>query len=88
MEEPDGLGVDAAPAQAVGSTRGPEMWGLPVSTFFISGPGVRPSRVRLTLVVDRLQLAVQVPEPSKLPLFKLSAGGTARKVRSLRAASA
>ena len=43
VEEPDGLGVDVAPAQAGGSTRGHETWGLSC-TFVLSLVARRTSK--------------------------------------------
>ena len=44
VEGPDGHDVDAAPAQAIGSTRGPETWGCLSLSPVVSWPGVRPIR--------------------------------------------
>ena len=55
VEEPDGLGVDVAPAQAGGSTRGHETWGLSC-TFVLSLVARRTSKTGvIPSVVEYIQ---------------------------------
>ena len=52
-EEPDGLGVDAAPVRTVGSTRGRETWGLSCTAVLSLVARRTSSTGVIALVVDR-----------------------------------